>query len=230
VNDAIHRWFPAPALRTIILFAIATVSSVAFMIIADEVHEGDADHLDAVVALAVHRFDSPIGDAIMKAASFIGSYTVVIPIVILTAVLAIHAHKRRAAVILTIDAVVVMTANWLLKLYFSRQRPALFDKVPLPKSFSFPSGHSMCAVGIYGVVAAVLITLYPRSRSLVIAVTILLALMIGLSRVYLGVHWPLDVVAGFISGVPPLVVAVYLLHRAYGVPRASARETTSRPQ
>ena len=215
---SIRPWLPAPALRTVVLFSIALVASIAFMVIADEVHEGAADHVDAVVALAIHQYDSPTADVFMKAASFVGSYLVVIPLVIVLGVLAIRAHKRRAAVILAIDTIVVWSSNAVLKLYFSRQRPTLFDKIPLPKSYSFPSGHSMCAVGIYGVIAAVGITMYPRARVPVVIATTVLALTIGLSRIYLGVHWPLDVLAGFISGVPPLIVAVYLLHRAYGVP------------
>ncbi|MDB4953349.1 MAG: phosphoesterase, PA-phosphatase related [Myxococcales bacterium] len=223
MNLAIRRWLPAPALRTLVLFAIAALASLAFVLLAEEVHEGAADRIDLAAALAVHRFESTVGDAMMEAASFIGSYTVVIPVVVLTSALAIRQRRRRAAVILALDTVAVAIANWLLKIYFSRQRPTLFDKIPLPKSFSFPSGHSMCAMGIYGAVAAVLISLYPRARITVLIVTTLLVATIGISRIYLGVHWPLDVVAGFIGGVPPLMVAVYLLHRT------SAPRTTSPP-
>jgi undecaprenyl-diphosphatase len=95
---------------------------------------------------------------------------------------------------------------------FSRERPRLFDKIELPTDYSFPSGHAMSAVGIYGVVAAALIALYPRARRPVIAAAIALIALIGLSRIYLGVHWPSDVIGGFLGGVPPLVVSVHLIH------------------
>ena len=224
MNPALRRWLPAPGLRTIVLFAIAAVASLLFVVIADEVREGAADHFDEVTAMTVHRLDSALGDAIAKTATFIGSNFVVGPVVILTAALAIYRRERRPAAILALDVAVVMIANGVLKVYFSRQRPTLFDKIPLPKSFSFPSGHAMAAMGIYGVVAAILVALYPRARTAILIVGPVLIFMIGVSRIYLGVHWPLDVLAGFAGGVPPMVVAIYLLHRP-----ANAPETISRP-
>ena len=62
-----------------------------------------------------------------------------------------------------------------------------------------------------GVVAAALIALYPRARRPVIAAAIALIALIGLSRIYLGVHWPSDVLGGFLGGVPPLVLAAHLI-------------------
>jgi undecaprenyl-diphosphatase len=71
----------------------------------------------------------------------------------------------------------------------------------------------MSAIGIYGAMAAALIALYPRSRRLVIPPAIALIIAIGVSRVYLGVHWPSDVLGGWLGGIPPLVVSIHLLHR-----------------
>jgi membrane-associated phospholipid phosphatase len=96
---------------------------------------------------------------------------------------------------------------------FSRERPRLFDKIALPTGYSFPSGHSMSAMGIYGVIAAALIAMYPAARRPVIAAAAVLIAAIGVSRVYLGVHWPSDVLGGWLGGIPPLVVSVHLLHR-----------------
>jgi len=107
----------------------------------------------------------------------------------------------------------VIAAYSLLKVMFSRERPRLFDKVALPTDYSFPSGHSMTAMGIYGVIAAALIALYPAARRPVIAAAVLLIATIGLSRIYLGVHWPSDVLGGLLGGVPPLIVSVHLIHR-----------------
>jgi undecaprenyl-diphosphatase len=71
----------------------------------------------------------------------------------------------------------------------------------------------MSAIGIYGVIAAALIALYPRARRPVIAAAAILIGLIGLSRIYLGVHWPSDVLGGFLGGVPPLIASVHLIHR-----------------
>lgn len=212
-HRSLHKWLRALQLRTIVLFGIAAIASVVFAVIASEMREGEIDSIDSTVELAVHRLDSPIADVIMKTATFIGSDVVVIPVLLLVMAFAIHRRKRRAAIILAINAIVVTGSNSLLKLAFSRERPTLFDKIALPTSYSFPSGHSMSAMGIYGVVAAVLIAFYPRKKPLIATLAAVLIFTIGFSRIYLGVHWPFDVIGGFAGGVPPLVVSVYLLHR-----------------
>jgi len=146
-------------------------------------------------------------------ATRIGSNAVLLPALAVVTALAIHLRRRVVAIVLVIDAAAVICAYSLLKVMFSRERPELFDKVALPTGYSFPSGHSMSAMGIYGVIAAALIALYPRARRPVIAAAAGLIALIGVSRIYLGVHWPSDVLGGFLGGVPPLIVSVHLIHR-----------------
>src|SRR5262249_22740475 len=141
------------------------------------------------------------------------SNVVLLPVTIAVAALAIHRRDRLIAIVVVIDGLVVVAAYTTLKLMFSRERPRLFDKIALPPDYSFPSGHAMSALGIYGVIAAAWIALYPRSRTPVIAATVALIAAIGLSRVYLGVHWPFDVLGGYLCAVPPLIVSVHLIHR-----------------
>jgi undecaprenyl-diphosphatase len=93
--------------------------------------------------------------------------------------------------------------NGLLKFSFARVRPASFFDYPLPGSPSFPSGHALYAASVFGGLA-VLLTARIRSLLLQIAiwlVAISLILLVGLSRVYLGVHYPSDVLAGYAIGV-----------------------------
>jgi undecaprenyl-diphosphatase len=174
---------------------------------------GSLDRLDPAVELAVHRLDSAPWDIAMRAASWIGENAVLLPMLAGAIALAIHHRRRAVALILAIDTAVVIAAYSLLKLMFSRERPRLFDKVPLPTDYSVPSGHSMSAVGIYGVIAAALIAMYPAARRPVAAAAALLIAAVGVSRVYLGVHWPSDVLGGWLGGIPPLVVSIHLLHR-----------------
>jgi undecaprenyl-diphosphatase len=207
------RWLRALTLRTLVLFAIAIVASLGFVVIAAEVRSGAFDRFDIAVELAVHRLDSAPADLVMKAATLIGSNAVLLPAVALVTLLAIHRRKRSIAVVLVIDTAVVIAANTALKVMFSRERPRLFDKIALPTDYSFPSGHSMSAIAIWGVIAAALVALYPGARRPVIAAAIALVAAIGFSRIYLGVHWPFDVIGGLVGGVPPLVVSVHLIHR-----------------
>jgi membrane-associated phospholipid phosphatase len=207
------RWLRALTLRTLALFGLAIVASVGFVVIAAEMRHGALDRLDAKVELSVHRLDSAPWDLAMQAASWIGESLVLLSVLAAVIALAIHHRRRVIAIVLAIDATVVIVAYSLLKLMFSRARPRLFDKIALPTDYSFPSGHSMSAMGIYGVIAAALIAMYPAARRPVIAAAALLIAAIGVSRVYLGVHWPSDVVGGWLGGIPPLVVSIHLLHR-----------------
>jgi membrane-associated phospholipid phosphatase len=209
----VMSWLRALTLRTIALFAIAFVASIAFVVLAAVLRTGALDRFDISVALAVHRLDSPIGDAVMKTATTIGSSTVLLPVVALVTGLAIHRRHRVIALVLVIDTAVVIAGYSALKIMFARERPRLFDKIALPTDYSFPSGHTMSAIGIGGVVAVALIALYPRARRPIIASIVVLITAVGLSRIYLGVHWPLDVAGGLLGGIPPLVASAHLIHR-----------------
>jgi len=205
-------WWRARTLRALALLAIAVAASIAFLVIAAVLRAGALDRLDIEIELAVHRLDSTAGDVVLGAATLIGTNQVLLPVVAIVTALAIHLRMRTVAIVLVIDAIVVISTNMLLKLMFSRERPRLFDKIDLPTDYSFPSGHAMSAVGVYGVVAAALIALYPAARTPVVIAAVVLAAAIGFSRIYLGVHWPSDVLAGSLAGVPPLVASVHLLH------------------
>lgn len=211
----IRPWLRALPPRTLVLFGAAIAASIGFAILAAEMRAGELDRLDRAVELAIHRLDARPPDVVMKAAAAIGADRVLLPAVAVVVALAIRMRQRAVAVILVIDTIAVIAAYSLLKGMFSRERPRLFDKIALPTGYSFPSGHAMSAVGIYGVIAAALIALYPRARRPVIAAAIALIAMVGLSRIYLGVHWPSDVIGGFLAGVPPLVVSVHLIHHPH---------------
>ncbi|TMQ16394.1 MAG: phosphatase PAP2 family protein [Deltaproteobacteria bacterium] len=213
MRTAVWGWLRALTLRTLALFALAFVASIAFAVIAAEMRRGALDPVDRAVELAVHRLDSLPADLVAMTATRIGSNAVLLPALAVVTALAIHLRRRVVAIVLVIDAAAVICAYSLLKVMFSRERPELFDKVALPTGYSFPSGHSMSAMGIYGVIAAALIALYPRARRPVIAAAAGLIALIGVSRIYLGVHWPSDVLGGFLGGVPPLIVSVHLIHR-----------------
>jgi undecaprenyl-diphosphatase len=123
-----------------------------------------------------------------------------------------------------IALIVVATAGGgllseLLKWWFARKRPEIVPHLVNVGSASFPSGHSLLAVVTYLTLGAVLARFVPRrrSRTYCIVVSLLLALLIGLSRVYLGVHYPTDVLAGWSAGLawalPCWLVARYLQYR-----------------
>lgn len=203
-----------PTGRTLGIFAGAVLASIAFAIVARTFAVDPVAHIDVGLELAIHnRFDSPIGDAWAFTASFIGSNYVILPLVPVLAWWALRQRRRAVAIVLLADTAAVIAIDLALKRVFARERPHLFDKLAIPTDYSFPSGHSMSAVGVWGVIAAVMIALYPERRGVVLALAVPLILSIGLSRIYLGVHWPSDVLGGFLAGTPPLLASVLLLHR-----------------
>jgi undecaprenyl-diphosphatase len=111
--------------------------------------------------------------------------------------------RRRAGVVLIIAVLGGEALDEMLKLIFHRARPSAFFGYLEPLTYSFPSGHSISGACFYGVVAAILAIRTPsRARKAAIwTAAALIALAIGFSRVYLGVHYPSDVLAGFAAAV-----------------------------
>jgi undecaprenyl-diphosphatase len=206
-------------IKAIVLFAIAALATIAFVWIADEMLEGDADSFDRRWTLAVHAIDTPFLDKVFFALTTIGSGLCIWGTVTLVGLLAIRRGRWQLALLLAGNAVLAWAVNVGLKAWFVRERPSLFDEIVRPSSWSFPSGHSMSAVQIWGTIAAVLIALYPARRVIIVPCAVLLIAGIGLSRVYLGVHWPTDVLAGFAAGLPFLIVSIHLIHRIMRVTR-----------
>jgi membrane-associated phospholipid phosphatase len=117
--------------------------------------------------------------------------------------------------------------NQVLKALYQRVRPDLFTGPFNLTSYSFPSGHSMGAIACYGMLAFVAIRLLrrPAHRIAVVLAAVLVVLGVGCSRVYFGVHFPTDVLGGFIAGLIWLVVSIGLVRAAewYAVRRGAIR-------
>ena len=108
---------------------------------------------------------------------------------------------RRAAIWLVVTLAGALVLDLILKFAFHRPRPIPFIG-PIPRTYSFPSGHSLFSFCFYGVLAGLLagrVRSMP-ARVLIWLVAALLVLAIGLSRIYLGVHYPSDVIAGYLAG------------------------------
>lgn len=98
----------------------------------------------------------------------------------------------------------------LLKNYYLRPRPVFDHPLASEKSFAFPSGHAMMSLVAYGMLAYLICTQVKntRARILIIFAAVLLATLIGISRLYLGVHYPSDVIGGYASGLIWLSVCI----------------------
>ncbi len=205
-------WLPAGlTVRELVLVLGNAVAVAMFAKIAEDVVQREATRFDETAALAVHRLSAPALDAVMRALTTLGSAPTLMVVVLAVAVWALRRGDRRAAAILAGVAAVDTMLNALLKLAFHRNRPSLWTMVAALQSYSFPSGHAMGAVAVYGLTAVVVARLAPAWRPLLAVATPLFVFGIGLSRVYLGVHWPTDVLAGFAAGSVLLLAGIYLM-------------------
>jgi undecaprenyl-diphosphatase len=149
-------------------------------------------------------------DTLMRSVTRLGD-PYVLTAVALLGVLGFLLYRRPASGLLAAEGVLTWLLNEGTKLLVARPRPdVVWHLVPLPHTSSFPSGHALGAAAIY-VGLALVVSRYLRRRAwrvLLIAVALVLTLLIGLSRPYLGVHYPTDVIAGWCAGLA-LALLVY---------------------
>ncbi len=177
--------------------------------IADEVMDGQTHAFDETILRALRNpgdLADPIGPAWLELAmrdlTSLGSFTVVALLTLVAIGYLVIDGKRAAAlfVLVAIAGGVVLSEG--LKHLFARPRPDLVAHLVEVQTASFPSGHAMLSAVTFLTLGALLAGTQGRRRlkAYVISVAIVLTLMTGASRVYLGVHWPTDVLAGWCAG------------------------------
>jgi undecaprenyl-diphosphatase len=195
-----RRWL---SLELLLGLLTAAAALVLFTWLGREILEGEVLAFDGRLREAIHGLASPSLTSLMRAASLYGGPAVLIPAGLLAAVAFLIKGWRRGALLTVVLLAGAGLLNGLLKFSFARVRPASYFNYPLPGSPSFPSGHALYAASVFGGLA-VLITARMHNRVLQVLVwlvAISLILLVGGSRVYLGVHYPSDVLAGYAIGV-----------------------------
>ena len=195
-------------------FLAAAAALLLFGWLANDVARGGKIQFDATVRDAVHSWASPRVTYAMRGITELGSPLVLVFLSLLLVWRLAQAGRKRAALLLVIAAVGAEALDELLKLVFHRARPEAFFGYAEPLTYSFPSGHATSACCFYGVAAAIVATRIqsPGRKAVVWAAAALIAGLIGLSRIYLGVHYPSDVLAGYAAAV----VWVSALRASYG--------------
>ncbi len=199
---------------------------LGFVSIAGEVREGDTHAFDDAILRSLRNpgdMHDPIGpfwvEAIFRDITALGGYTV-LSMILVAAVAYLLLNGKRASALLVLGAVVGGTAlSNVLKVFFDRQRPDVVGHLVDVHSLSFPSGHAMLSAVTYLTLGALLARTEQRfvMRVYFIGVAVALTLLIGASRIYLGVHYPTDVLAGWCAGAAwafiCLMLARWLQHR-----------------
>jgi len=188
---------------------LAVAALLAFAGIAAEMLEGETLGFDRAVLLALRHPDAPydpIGPRwvteVARDVTGLGGNAILFFVTLAVAGYLALVRKRAAALLVIVTVGGGMALSTLLKLAFQRPRPDLVPHGAEVYTASFPSGHAMLSAVTYLTLAALLIQVQVqwRAKTYVLALAILVTLLIGVSRVYLGVHWPTDVLAGWCIG------------------------------
>ena len=182
--------------------ALAAVAFFFFKKQADHVVEGRADRYDMLVFDIVHKIDNPAMHQFMEAITQLGSHAAIGTAAGVTALAMLREGRREDAWTVAVSTGGAMAINTILKNIYQRQRPQeLARRIKLPKSHSFPSGHSLLSAATYPIVAHHLVQNRSfAAQAVVHAMTAITILGVGFSRVYFGVHFPSDVLGGFAAG------------------------------
>ena len=181
----------------------------AFLALADDVFEGETEDFDRAILLALRNpqdLADPVGPSWLEESARditgLGGYAVLTLVTVAALSYLVLTRKRHAALLLAAAVLGGTLLSTGLKLGFERPRPDLVPHAARVYTASFPSGHAMLSAVTYLTLGALLARVeeHRRVKALLVAVAILITLLVGSSRVYLGVHWPSDVIAGWCVG------------------------------
>ena len=193
----------------LVLMLLVTACTWAFVELADAVGEGDPSSFDTAILLGLRNSadrSDPIGpgwfEEVARDVTALGSMTVLIGMMLAAAGYLWLAGKRRSVALVLVSVGGGIAFSSLFKRGFDRPRPDLVPHATEVYTASFPSGHAMMAAVTYLTLAAMLARVQPtRALKLYLfALAAFITVLVGMSRIYLGVHWPTDVLAGWTAG------------------------------
>ena len=173
--------------------------------------------LEESCLLTLKAWANPTLDRYMTAITWLAQGEITIPILIAIGGILVYRNEAVATLVLAIG----LSGSWLLngifKSLFQRKRPDLWASPQRPMDYSYPSGHAMSAISFYGLLAANLTHCLSIPLGITAPLATGLTLGVGFSRVYLGVHWPTDVLSGWIAGGIWLGACLYGLIQIGGI-------------
>ncbi|MGM8228350.1 phosphatase PAP2 family protein [Cellvibrio sp. ARAG 10.3] len=203
------QWLGSHELPVLLAFCTILASLWGFAELAEEVIEGDTHEFDQALLLSMRNpadLSDPIGpgwvEEIGRDITALGGNAVLTLLTLAVVGYLLLDGKRRMALVLVVATLGALGVSTLLKNTIDRERPDLVPHHTQVYTASFPSGHSMLSASTYLTMGALLARVQRRKRmkAYILLVAIIATLLVGLSRIYLGVHWPTDVLAGWTAG------------------------------
>lgn len=190
---------------------IATLATLGFFLLSQQVLNQSTTKFDTTILQYFLSIQNPILTQFFILITFLGKPNLLLLINWVFSLFLLINKKISKAIVFLIIGNGAAAFNLFLKSSLARERPELWDRIIEVKYLSFPSGHAMGSIVIYGLIGYYLMTQFKPWRWLILSLTSILILLIGLSRLYLGVHWPTDIIAGYIMGSVWLVIAMLII-------------------
>lgn len=194
-----------------LIWIILVLGLLLFFYLVRLINANTISVLDNYIYNLIKGFISPKITPIVKFITEFGNYTVMIPVIILFYLFNKDKSFNRY---FTINLVAIFTSNFIVKNIIRRDRPIDINLI-IENGFSFPSGHSMVSFAFYGFIIYYVYCshLSKLGKTIIISILTLLVLMIGLSRIYLGVHYASDVIGGFVLALVYLIIFIKYIYK-----------------
>lgn len=194
-----------------LIWIILVLGLLLFFYLVRLINANTISVLDNYIYNLIKGFISPKMTPIVKFITEFGNYTVMVPVIILFYLFNKDKSFNRY---FTINLVAIFTSNFIVKNIIRRDRPIDINLI-IENGFSFPSGHSMVSFAFYGFIIYYVYCshLSKLGKTIIISILTLLVLMIGLSRIYLGVHYASDVIGGFVLALVYLIIFIKYIYK-----------------
>ncbi|RLQ95254.1 phosphatase PAP2 family protein [Falsibacillus albus] len=199
--------------KFLIVLGMISFFTWGFFEIADDYQDQEIRHFDSIIIEGIQNHVSPFWTHIMLGVTLLGSVKWIVILTSMTVMLLFLFKHRLLAVYVAVSISCGGLFNWLLKWIFKRERPDI-EPIIQEQGYSFPSGHSMGSFIFYGTLAFILFKLYKQKWAKIFGalLAIFLVFFIGISRIYLGVHYPSDIVGGFTAGAAWTTISIITYH------------------
>ncbi len=212
------RFFRSHGWKMALWFFCLLLPLWGFAVLVGELHEKDVFAFDSLLLNALHGFATPGRDHFFVLMSKLGYLWGVIPLDVIILLWLAATKRFRPGLFFGVAVIGSAILNIAAKTYFARVRPDLWLSIAPETSYSFPSGHAMGSATL--ATAVILLCWRTRARWPITIVATAFALLVSVSRIYLGVHFPSDILAGWLAAIAWVVGMHELIIRRAVIPEA----------
>ena len=194
-------------------YLIGVLTLIGFIIITTLYLTNKINGFDNLIYNPICNIRNDILNIIFKIITYMGS---TIPVIIITIILMMILNQKDR-IILGSSMIITLIINQIIKHLVQRPRPPIIERLVHQGGYSYPSGHSMMALCLYGVLIYFTINKIKSKKRKILLVSILsiIILLIGISRIYVRVHYPSDVLAGYLITITILIINITLINNHF---------------